>query len=171
VSSKPAAKGSHGLSIRTAPYDRGKYGKKGNGSISTSSSSSSDMEIDEMEGMLLEKQRKRKRRKSSLQFQPKSRVFRSPSPFCEWGDSNDVTPPSLIEESGNESQLPSDIPDSGSDFEWDSFIDDGEMLPVSNYFANFQQHQAKILSSFSYKGLTDGDEFDAALEDPNDAPW
>jgi hypothetical protein len=134
--------------------------------------SSGQDEHSEDEGFSLQKHASRKRRKSNPQLQLEDSIFRSPSPFLDrWTDAEEDSPLDLVEESGNDSQLPSDIPDSGSDFEWDSFIcEDSEMLPASNFEEEFLLHRAKLMGSFTYKGWIQDEDVDEA-EDPNDAPW
>lgn len=139
---------------------------------SSSDSNRGSDEDSEIESISLHNHSRRKRRKSNPQLQWKESIFRSPSPFPDhWSDADEVSPPDLVEESGNDSHLPSEIPDSGSDFEWGLFIrEDSEMLPVSNFEAEFILHRAEMSGSFTYKGWIQDDDSNEP-EDPSDAPW
>jgi hypothetical protein len=125
-----------------------------------------------VEGTSPQRHGKRRRRKSHTPLQLRRERLRSPSPLYDWEGFKDITPPSLFEESGNESQSPSsDRPDSASEVDWESFLcEDSEMLPPSNWEAEFLKHQERIMDRSSYKGwIQDKEHF--ASEDLEDAPW
>lgn len=102
---------------------------------------------------------------------PRRDGFRSPSPFHEWEEGIETTPPSQSQTSAKEtdSQLPySEGPDSQSEVDWEALLsDDIEMLPESNWEADFLVHQAQIMGCVNYKSLGH-DEF---IQYNGEEPW
>ena len=102
---------------------------------------------------------------------PRRDRFRSPSPFQGWEDGIDTAPPSQSQSSEKEtdSQLPySEGQDSQSDVDWESLLcEDIEMLPQSNWEADFLAHQARIMACSDYRRL----QYDELIEGNGDEPW
>jgi hypothetical protein len=108
-----------------------------------------------LEGLPPQKYGDRKRQQIS-HFRRDS--LQSLSMFHEWRDGNEVGDPSPSESSekaDDSSQLPrSKGPDSASELDWELFIrEDSEILPYSNWEADFLEHQARIMDRSGYKGL------------------
>lgn len=125
------------------------------------------------EGVSLQRQGKPKRRQI---HHPSRDTFQSPSPFHEGEDGIETnTPgPSQSSEKESDSQLPrSEGSDSASEVDWESLLcEDIEMLPPSNWEADFLVHQAQIMARSDYRGLryddlnqSNGD------DDSGDEPW
>jgi hypothetical protein len=112
-----------------------------------------------MEGVQGASPKRHGNRKRRHSLRSKRGRLRSQSPFFDWKDVDETEPPSLSGRSGNESQLPSsDGPESASEVDWESFLcEDAEMLPASNWEAEFLKHKAKVMAVFDYRGLLYGD--------------
>jgi len=160
--------------LKTRPEQCGRHKRRRESgqTLSDTDSNHEENEADVAESISTQRHPKRERRRSSPRLQSRRERLRSPSPIYDWEDFKDISPPDLSEETRNESQMPSsDRPDSSSEVDWESFLcKDSEMLPSSNWEAEFLEHQARIIDRHSYKEWTQNEDY-SALEDPEDAPW
>lgn len=107
-----------------------------------------------MEGVSTKMHGKLKRRRRHDTRRERFLRFRSPSPFYEWEVENEKSPQSQSQSSdkGTDSQLQSsEGPDSASEMaemDWAAFFavicEDSEMLPSSNWEADFLAYQAQL---------------------------
>ena len=123
------------------------------------------------EGLVQQTHKKRKRHQA---HDPRTSTIGSPSPVDEGGD--------VIEESEGdhlqigqssdretESQIPSsEMRDSQSEVDWESLLcEDIEMLPRSNWEAEFLEYQARMMANSDDRGLR----LDESSQNPEDEPW
>ena len=95
----------------------------------------------------------------------------SSSPIEEGDDGNEGHYPHTPRSSDieAESQVPSsEILDSQSEVDWTSLLcEDVEMLPPSNWEAEFLEYQARMMAESDDRGVR----HDGSNEDPEDEPW
>jgi hypothetical protein len=120
------------------------------------------------EGISPQKHQKRQRLSSYTELQSRKKGSRSQSPSLDWDSDNGIGTPNISEDSGNE--LPSNRPESASEVDWESFLCEDEMLPPSNWEAEFLKHWANIMDGYSYKGLIQ-DEQRSKSGAGGDEPW
>jgi len=70
----------------------------------------------------------------------------------------------------SESKLPESRGESASEVDWEAFLYDEQMLPSSNWEAEFLKHEAVMLDNYSYKALIYSDE-ESRLGYCDDDPW
>ncbi|KAH0538029.1 hypothetical protein FGG08_005341 [Glutinoglossum americanum] len=115
-------------------------------------------------------QKRWKRQRQSSDTEPRSRKKRSlsQSPSLDWDSDNGIDTPNISEDSGN--KLSSSRPESASEVDWESYLCEDEMLPPSNWEAEFLEHRAEEMDHYSYKGLIQ-DEEQPGSGDGEDEPW
>jgi hypothetical protein len=123
---------------------------------------------DLFESISPQKLQKRQRKSSYTELQSREKRARSQSPSLDWNSDNGIGTPNISDDSGNE--LPSSRPESASEVDWESFLCEDEMLPPSNWEAEFLKHKTKIMDRYSYKGLMQ-DEEQSESGDGDDEPW